>query len=165
MLFRSAGLGFYETFNGKNKNENNLVHIIINKHPTLINILLSYVHTDYFTNQDSNGNTIFHILAKNNNIHEIREHIGILKQLINIKNNTGDTVPIVAAKYGHELLLRYLLKIGCDTNICDNNGNTIFHYICMNNMCFGFTVVNKENNYGFRPSDYTDFKTYWNFIY
>ena len=36
----------------------------------------------------------------------------------------------------------------------DQDGNTIYHYICKNNICLGYNINNKlRNNKGYRPLD------------
>jgi len=40
-------------------------------------------------------------------------------------------------------------------NICDIYGNTVYHYICQNELCIGLDIINKENIFGYKPSDYS----------
>ena len=49
----------------------------------------------------------------------------------------------------------YLLKgVNADLNIVDRFGNTLEHYICLNEMCIGMGIKNKENIFGYTPKDY-----------
>jgi len=40
-------------------------------------------------------------------------------------------------------------------------GNTVYHYICMNNMFIKSKIKLTNNKYGYSPLDYTNLKTYY----
>jgi hypothetical protein len=131
---------------------------------------------DYFNNInkmniyrciDSDKNTFIHILIKNEKKNKVSEILNDVimkmddKNILNIQNNYGETPIIISAKNYDERCINILFKF-TNNNLCDIHGNTVYHYICMNNIMIGTTINNNiKNKYGFQPLDYTTLKQYW----
>ena len=55
--------------------------------------------------------------------------------------------------------------MNCDMNLNDIYGNTVYHYVCLNELCIGMAIDNKENIFGYKPSDYCKIsQNYYYFI-
>jgi len=135
-----------------------------NKLQSKINIVLNNNITNYKIS-DKHGNTFLHYLCKNGCLEIIDSCIRKTKSIINLRNNYGETPIILACKNKHENIFYFLQNIGADLNITDNYGNTVYHYICLNNMCCGITIPQIYNNYNYTPQDYCNvLETFYNFI-
>jgi hypothetical protein len=135
----------------------------------IVEILLKYII-------DTNNETIFEIIDndKNNILHHlcnskqdvfnvfnisnildyIKKIVLIKKDIINNQNKNYETPIIISAKNNQEDITYYLKGMNCDLNLCDIYGNTVYHYICLNEMCIGMAIENKENLFGYKPSEY-----------
>ena len=84
---------------------------------------------------------------------------------INKKNNLNQTLILLSCMASNENLFYLLYKNGADINIKDDNENSIYHYICKNKICLGFSVKNLTNKYGFTVEDYCQIsKNNWKWI-
>ena len=79
--------------------------------------------------------------------------------IINYQNKQYETPLIICAKASQENNLYFLRSINADMNLVDINGNSIYHYICLNELCIGMDIENKENIFGYKPSDYCKIST------
>lgn len=113
--------------------------------------------------KNKNGDTFLHTLVRKKNIDVIRSIIDIVKPIIDLQNNNGETSLIIAARNGDEIMFSLLKKNGANENIKDKYGNTVFHYMCMNDMFIGSVILETANEYGYKPSYYTTINNYWNF--
>jgi ankyrin repeat protein len=127
----------------------------------IINILIEYIiesnNETLFEIIDNNKDNILHYLCKHyddNNINIIRK-IWVLKpEIINNQNKNFETPIILAAKNKCEDIIYFLKGINCDMNLVDIYGNSVYHYICLNELCIGMAIENKENMFGYKPSAY-----------
>ena len=153
-----------------------LIKHIKNKNFDIITILINFII-------DTNNDTIFEIIDndKNNILHHlcsIKDNINqdkindIIKKIILIKNdiinyqNKNYETPIVsAAKNNHEDIIYFLKSMNCNMNLLDIFGNSVYHYICLNELCIGMAIENKENIFGYKPSEYCNIsQNYYYFI-
>ena len=89
----------------------------------------------------------------------------IKPELINLQNKSYETPLIISAKNKQEDYIYFLKGIKADMNISDLYGNTVYHYICLNELCIGMAIDNKENIFGYKPSDYCKIsQNYYYFI-
>lgn len=114
--------------------------------------------------QNSKADTFLHILARKKQNLIVSEIIEYIKPIINLVNNNGETPLIITARNKDEELYKLLKSLGASESNCDNYGNTVFHYICMNEMFLGSEIIETENSYGFKPSYYTTLSNYWVFL-
>ena len=134
---------------------------IKSKNMDIINILIEYIiesnNETLFEIIDNNKDNILHYLCKHyddNNINIIRK-IWVLKpEIINNQNKNFETPIILAAKNKCEDIIYFLKGINCDMNLVDIYGNSVYHYICLNELCIGMAIENKENMFGYKPSAY-----------
>ena len=134
-------------------NSNNLDIVI-----KLFNLIFEINIFDIFNEYDNDNDTIIHSLTKFTNNHDI---INIIKKilkynptLLNIQNNKGLTPIMLSAINKNEELFYYLKSLNPDMNICDIYGNTVYHYICLNEIAIGMSIDNKVNHFGYTPMDY-----------
>ena len=118
-----------------------------------ITTLLEIKEVNYETVNNDNNNFL-HILCQNNNYDCVKIIIKKVMNIIDNKNNLFMTPAIIATYNGYEELF-YILKCnGCNLDEYDTYGNTIYHYICKNNICIGMCIQNIKNKYGLTPFDY-----------
>jgi hypothetical protein len=103
-------------------------------------------------------NNIFHEYLLGNAIEQTHIVLSILlnryTDLINKTNILNETPLLIAAKNNYENIFTTLFNYNKDI-ISDTDGNTIYHYICKNNMCLGMTIDNSYVNLqGLKPIDY-----------
>jgi len=134
----------------KHSKDNNIKIVSI-----LINQIIESDNETIFESTDNLKNNILHYLCmKEDTINLIKKVILIKPDVINYQNKLYETPLITCAKYSQENNLYYLKSIKADTKIVDINGNSVYHYICLNELCIGMDIDNKENIFGYKPSDY-----------
>lgn len=69
------------------------------------------------------------IAASDGNLNYVKEQISSGKHTANDHDNSGYTPIHAAASYGHLDLLRYLISVGGDVNIQDEDGDTPLHSV------------------------------------
>lgn len=108
---------------------------LVHQNNYLTEILLSVSDINIKINNDE---TYLHHLVKNGNIHVFNKIFMYQEQwdmnLINMKNNDGETPLILASKMKRQDICNVLIHNKSDIYISDKNGNTIFHYICLFNL-------------------------------
>jgi len=138
----------------------------------ITSLLLQYImHNNLdsmLSDKDDNGDTIFHLLAKSDtNVHLFKLFINSpsTKLIIN-KQNSSKQTPIMLSTINFAENIFYLLQTAnADTSVRDAYSNSIYHYICLNEMCIGMAIEDKPNIFGYKPSDYCKIsKTYYYFI-
>ena len=152
-------------FKKNKKGEIPIMTHIKNKNMSIVKLLLDYII-------DSNNETIFEIIDINNNtiLHYLCEYyceyhnddkLNIIKkicllkpEIINNQNKQFESAIIIAAKKSCEDIIYYLKGINANMTLYDIYGNSIFHYICLNELCIGMAIENKENLFGYKPSMY-----------
>lgn len=144
--------------------QNNLLHYIaLNKPGLLMDIELNRFDTNIMKS-NIDGDTFLHILCRNKMI-KIIEHtlqnFDVAKNNINITNKKGETMLLIAAITKQEELYNILKKYKADDSITDIIGNSVYHYICMNNMFVDSKIKLVKNKYGYTPFDYTHLKSYY----
>ena len=134
---------------------------IKNKNMEIVNILLNYIlesnNDTIFEIIDNNKNNILHYLSQyynDNNIDIIRKICILNKEIINQQNSTFETPIICAAKNKFEDIVYFFKGINCNMELTDIYGNSVYHYICLNELCIGMAIENKENLFGYKPSAY-----------
>jgi ankyrin repeat protein len=134
---------------------------IKNKNINIVQILLDYIiqsnNETIFEIIDNNKNNILHYLCKyydDNNIDFIRKICILKPEIINNQNKNFETPIILAAKNSCEDIIYFLKGINCDMYLVDIFGNSVYHYICLNELCIGMAIENKENLFGYKPSAY-----------
>ena len=142
---------------------NTILHYIAKIHDNIINIkeLAKKLNID-ISEQDTEGNTVGHILAASRNGQFIDIIDNINNKILNIQNKDGETISIILAKHLNEEALGIISKYEYDDTIQDKYGNTVYHYMCMNNIMINKNIKNNiANKYGFLPLDYTYMKLYY----
>lgn len=153
-----------------------LIKHIKNKNFDIITILINFII-------DTNNDTIFEIIDndKNNILHHlcsindninhdkiydtIKKIILIKNDIVNYQNKNYETPIIIAAKNNHEDIIYFLKSMNCNMNLLDIFGNSVYHYICLNELCIGMAIENKENIFGYKPSEYCNIsQNYYYFI-
>jgi hypothetical protein len=151
-------------------NNTPLLYHAINKNYKIVEILVKIIKeknlTELFKYKNNNGDTILHILTKSNeNLKLIKKIIYDNIYLLNQTNNNNETPILLSCKNCAEDIYYLLKGLGADLNIIDIYGNLPDHYICLNEICIGMAIHNKENYFGFTPSDYCKIsKKYYYFI-
>jgi len=91
-------------------------------------------------------NNLKHLLKLNENIKYIIKDIDFIKSII--ENKDEDLFYFIQNLFSKDEFNKIL------SDIKDNDGNTIYHLICKNNICLGYHINNKvRNNKGFKPLD------------
>lgn len=134
---------------------------IKSKNMDIVHILIEYIiesnNETLFEIIDNNKDNILHYLCKHyddNNINIIRKICVLKSEIINNQNKNFETPIILAAKNKCEDIIYFLKGINCDMNLIDIYGNSVYHYICLNELCIGMAIENKENMFGYKPSAY-----------
>jgi ankyrin repeat protein len=110
--------------------------LFLSKHAKSI---LNKDHIDFDINSvDDNGNNIVHYICKNTNDHgeQVEKWLDCIRlvkkispELLNKKNNNGETPAFLATKCKSFLILQKLLEFEIDSNVINNEGENIIHYI------------------------------------
>jgi len=134
---------------------------IKSKNMDIVHILIEYIiesnNETLFEIIDNNKDNILHYLCKHyddNNMNIIRKICVLKSEIINNQNKNFETPIILAAKNKCEDIIYFLKGINCDMNLIDIYGNSVYHYICLNELCIGMAIENKENMFGYKPSAY-----------
>lgn len=132
----------------------------------LIDSIIKNDNESLFELIDNDKNTILHYLCKNDDTLQLIKKIILIKpEILNYQNINYETPLILSAKYSQEDVIYFLKGVNAQMNICDIYGNTVYHYICQNELCIGLDIVNKENIFGYKPSDYSKISNnYYYFI-
>lgn len=132
----------------------------------LINQIIETNNDTLFELTDCNKNNILHYLCKYDDVINLIKKIIICKpEIINMQNKLYETPLIICAKSNQENNLYYLKSIKADLDLVDIYGNSVYHYICQNELCIGMDIENKENIFGYKPSDYCKIsQNYYYFI-
>ncbi|KAF1768762.1 hypothetical protein GCK72_000575 [Caenorhabditis remanei] len=117
--------------------------------------------------QDIEGNTVFHVAAKNGQSFSLKLLLSVLPaslkdEVINVQNNHGLTSLHCAIRAGDPDAVHYLMNHGAKINISDHYGNTALHYLgdAYNESIFKEVLepsrgqrfdVNQLNSEGFAP--------------
>jgi hypothetical protein len=121
----------------------------------LIKVIQEKNLTNLFNDKTNDNNNLLHILCKKNiNLRIIKKVVYDNIELINNVNNNNETPIMISCKNKCEDIYYLLKGIGADLNVLDMFGNTLEHYICLNEMCIGMGIKNKENIFGYTPQDY-----------
>lgn len=140
------------------KNQTALMTHIENNNYNIVSILIDFIieskNEHSFEIIDNRGNNILHYLCRTSYIDIIKKIVPLIDPQLNVKNSNGDTPIIEAALNSQEDIIYLLKSINVDLNISDKYGNTAYHYICLNELCVGLAIENKENIFGYKPSDY-----------
>jgi hypothetical protein len=133
---------------------------------TLIRLIIENNNETIFESTDNLKNNVLHYLCmKDDVINMIKQIIIIKPDIINYQNKSYETPLIICAKYSQENNLYFLRSMKADMDLVDINGNSVYHYICLNELCIGMDIENKENIFGYKPSDYCKISTnYYYFI-
>jgi hypothetical protein len=138
----------------------------------IVKLLLQYIiHNELYImleDVDTNGNSIYHIIAKYDsefNLLKLFINSPSTKILINKQNSSKQTPIMLSTIHRSENIFYLLQTANADLSIKDAYSNSVYHYICMNDMCIGMAIEDKPNIFGFNPSDYCKIsKTYYHFI-
>jgi len=132
----------------------------------LIDSIIKNDNESLFELIDNDKNTILHYLCKNDDTLQLIKKIILIKpEILNYQNINYETPLILSAKYSQEDVIYFLKGVNAGMNISDIYGNTVYHYICQNELCIGLDIVNKENIFGYKPSDYSKISNnYYYFI-
>ncbi len=108
-----------------------------------------------FNDKTNDNNNILHILCKKNtNLRIIKKILYDNIHLLNDVNDNKETPIMVTCKNKCEDIYYLLKGVNADLNIVDMFGNSLEHYICLNEMCIGMGIKNTENIFGYTPKDY-----------
>ena len=97
-------------------------------HMSVVKYLVS-IRCDLST-QDSQGNNILHAACMSGKVDIVRY---IISQINIEKDSRGahkQTPLMTAVSFGHMTVVKYLVSIGCDLSVHDNEGNNILHVAC-----------------------------------
>jgi ankyrin repeat protein len=145
----------------KHAKDNNLQIVKV-----LIKLIIENNNETIFESTDNLKNNVLHYLCmKDDVINLIKQVIIIKPDILNYQNKSYETPLIICAKFLQENNLYFLRSIKADMDLADINGNSVYHYICLNELCIGMDIENKENIFGYKPSDYCKISTnYYYFI-
>lgn len=133
-----------EVINNVNSNNENCIFEMTNK--KIINKIFVYGVNNI---QNIYGDYFIHKLIRNNNFNLIFSTLSISSQMLNLKNTYDETPIILAAKLKYDKIVNYFNKMKCDMNCYDKFGNSVYHYISLNNLKVNFKmnmdVINKYN--------------------
>lgn len=130
------------------------VQILLNYHPQIVDIPNNQGYTPIFLvcqhnfltellivnsnlNLKVNNNTYLHHLIEYGNLtvfNKVFMYETKISNIINEKNNNGETPLLLASRLQKQNICNVLLRLGADIQQNDNNGNTVFHYICLYNL-------------------------------
>jgi hypothetical protein len=129
--------------------------------PNVIELFTQY-SSDFLRNKDLNGDTVLHILCRNNNYETIIELDSVVNSIVNIQDSNGRTPIMLSMIVKNDKMYDFFKKCeDCDDMIVDNYGNTVYHYMCFNKQKIGETIKLSSNNYGYTPLDYTYLKKHY----
>ena len=121
----------------------------------LINVIKEKNLEKLFHDKTNDNNNVLHILCNNNsNLRIIKKVLYDNIHLLNDVNDNKETPIMVSCKNKCEDIYYLLKGVNADLNIVDKFGNTLEHYICLNEMCIGMGIKNTENIFGYTPKDY-----------
>ncbi|ARF09138.1 ankyrin repeat protein [Catovirus CTV1] len=167
-------------------NSKEILKLILNLNPTIINhcndseqnilmtnidmnidIIMTIIQTINLNDRDIDGNHILHYIVKHNRIDILKYLLNNKKYVfdLNIMNKNHETPLIMSAITKNEDMLHILFNMGAKDDLEDENGNTVYHYICKNKLCIGMGVKNTVNKFGFYVEDYASIsKSHWKWI-
>ena len=142
------------------------------QHHLILNLLLQYIiHNNMdslLEDIDNNKNSIYHILSKSDSnlpLFKLFIQSPSTKLIINKQNSSKQTPIIISTIHQSENIFYLLQTSNANLSIKDAFSNSVYHYICLNEMCIGMAIEDKPNIFGFTPSDYCKIsKTYYHFI-
>lgn len=121
----------------------------------------------HIAKQDIEGNTVFHVAAKNGQSFSLKLLLSVVPaslkdEVINVQNHHGLTSLHCAIRAGDPDAVHYLMNHGAKINLSDNHGNTALHYLgdAYNESIFKEVLepsrgqrfdVNQMNSEGFAP--------------
>ena len=144
----------------KNKfNETALIKHAKQKNYNILSQLIDFIiesnNDSIFEVYDINKNNILHYICQYDDCINLVKKIVLIKpELINVQNKSYESPLIICAKNNQEDYIYFLKGNKADMSISDIYGNTVYHYICLNELCIGMAIENKENIFGYTPSDY-----------
>ena len=151
----------------KNLNgETPLLYHAQNKNYKITEILIKIIKEKnlfkLFEDKTNDLNNILHILSvSNDNIRLVKEIIYDNLYLLNETNNDSCTPIVISCKSSAEDIYYLLKGNGADLTKVDKFGNSTEHYICLNEMCIGMAIQNKENIFGYSPQDYCKISSHY----
>jgi hypothetical protein len=142
------------------------------QHHLILNLLLQYIiHNNMdslLEDLDNDKNSIYHILSKSDSnlpLFKLFIQSPSTKLVINKQNSSKQTPIIISTIHQSENIFYLLQTSNADLSIKDAFSNSVYHYVCLNEMCIGMAIEDKPNIFGFTPSDYCKIsKTYYHFI-
>ena len=121
----------------------------------IINLIKDNNLIHLFKENTNTKDNILHILAKNNNnLHLIKLIVHDVIDILNDINDMHQTPVLIATINAAEDVFYLFNSLNANLNILDYYGNTVEHYICLNEICVGMEIKNKENIFGYTPQDY-----------
>ena len=114
---------------------------------------------------DNDGNTFVHHLSKHNVPIILKTALNKFPELVDMPNKKSETPAIICCKNSQEDMFYILKSKGCSMEFVDYYGNTCYHYIVLNSMCIGMTIMNARNRFGITPENYSKISPkYYHFI-
>jgi hypothetical protein len=99
--------------------------------------------------------TFIHHIVKFGTVKNLKKSLLYYGELINEKNINGETPVILAGKLRKSDMCNLLILHGAQTNICDNAGNLLEHYVCLNGLSdVRCVLTNSKNKFGYTAQDY-----------
>ena len=151
--------------NEKDKDGNTFLHLLAENNGNLIPLLKSLPLNNI---KNKYGETFLLVLTKENSVQVMRDIFSlnkkIITEIIDQQNDEGESALIISARENYESIYILLKANGAKDHVKDKYGNTVFHYICLNKMFLGTEIKETENDFGYKPSHYTNLKNYWKFL-
>lgn len=103
---------------------------------------------------DEEGNNFLHYLVRYNHSHILSKVCKYVIEIIDHQNDKLESPILLSTKLGFENIFFILKGNKANLELTDYFGNTVYHYICSNNICLNMIIPNVENKFNYTPKDY-----------
>lgn len=184
-LLSKYDVNLFVSHNKHDKYNNTILHEIALVKPNLFLFIMKHILSFGFNvwEENNDGNTFLHILCERNRnshnnqtldykynntniINYILNEIKLctnyrIEDGINKQNKNGYTPLLISVMTEQEDLYKLLKKYDANDLITDHHGNTVYHYICRNELLIGSKIISTMNKYGYKPIDLTRLKSHY----
>ena len=141
------------------KNDDGDTPIFLSNKNNYMNELLIMSDSDLY-NINNIGDTYLHNIVRNGSIDVLNKALlcGVVQrnELMDKRNNNNETALILACKMKKQDHCNILINYGANTELCDNFGNSLYHYIAL----YGLSLIKidtireNKNFMGYSPREY-----------